>query len=142
MTLLARQLPTIAGTLCLTLLAVFLFASEPSPAPVGKSPPSDKVATSATPLANQRLRENSRLSDLEGRFEVIGERVTFLVAGSNQSFRILENLSLERVTRVLAETRTPPQWTIQATVTEYNGFNYLLLTKAVLKAPDNPGKAE
>src|SRR6185436_15719487 len=82
-------------------------------------------------VSAKRLREGTRLSDVVGRFEAIGEKVTFTFADSGESVRILENLALERVARVLpSEGQKKIQWSISGTVTEYNGGNYLLLTKA------------
>ena len=83
------------------------------------------------PRSALRLREGTRLTDVNGRFEVAGDRVSFAAAESVESLRVLENLALERITRVLAENRASPEWTISGTITEYNGANYLLLTKAV-----------
>ena len=78
-----------------------------------------------------RQREGTRLTEVNGRFEVTGDRVSFATTDSADSMRVLENLALERIARVLAENRASPEWTISGTVTEYNGANYLLLTKAV-----------
>ena len=82
----------------------------------------------------QRLREGTRLLDAAGRFEVVGDRISFVFADSTESMRVLENLSLDRVFRVLSNSQASPQWIISGTVTEYNSGNYLLLTKAVQTA--------
>jgi hypothetical protein len=79
----------------------------------------------------QRLREGTRLVDVPGRFEAVGDRVNFTFADSRDSIRVLENLSLQRVFRVLGQTQGGTQWTVSGTITEYNNGNYLLLTKAV-----------
>ncbi|MFN0019615.1 MAG: hypothetical protein ACKVP0_15250 [Pirellulaceae bacterium] len=79
----------------------------------------------------QRLREGTRLVDVPGQFEVVGDRVNFTFADSRDSIRVLENLSLQRVMRVLGQTQTGTQWTVSGTITEYNNGNYLLLTKAI-----------
>ena len=85
----------------------------------------------ALPRGTLRLREGARAADVVGRFEVAGDRVSFVAADSTGSWRVLENLALERIGRVLAENRASPQWTVSGTITEYNGANYLLVTKAV-----------
>lgn len=83
------------------------------------------------PRGTLRLREGTRVADVVGRFEVAGDRVSFVAVDSTGSWRVLENLALERIGRVLAENRASPQWTVSGTVTEFNGANYLLVTKAV-----------
>jgi len=62
---------------------------------------------------------------------VVGDRVSFTSDDSRDSIRVLENLSLQRVSRVLGQTQTGTQWTVSGTITEYNNGNYLLLTKAI-----------
>lgn len=81
-----------------------------------------------------RQREGTRLTDVSGRFEIAGDRVTFFPAASRESYRLLENLALERVAQVLSESRSRQEWTVSGTLTEYRGANYLLLTKAVIRA--------
>lgn len=82
-----------------------------------------------------RQREGTRLTDVSGRFEIAGDRVTFFPASGRESYRLLENLSLERVAQVLSESRSRQEWTVSGTLTEFRGANYLLLTKAVIRTP-------
>ena len=84
--------------------------------------------------SGDRQREGSRVSEVTGRFEISGDRVTFFPAGGRESFRLLENLALERVATVLSESRARQEWTVSGTLTEFRGANYLLLTKAVIKS--------
>ena len=96
------------------------------------------------PHGGVRLREGTRLFEVSGRFEAVGDRVNFVVADSGESVRILENLALQRISSVLKESQTSPQWTISGTITEYNSQNYLLLTKAlqaVKSVPKEPAAA-
>lgn len=93
---------------------------------------------SASPARReQRLREGTRLLDASGRFDVVGDRISFVFADTGEPMRVLENLALDRVFRVLSGSQASPQWIISGTVTEFDGSNYLLLTKAVqtAKAP-------
>jgi hypothetical protein len=85
-----------------------------------------------------RQREGTRLTDVVGRFELAGDRITFYPAGGRDSFRVLENLALERVGQVLNETRARHEWTVSGTLTEFRGANYLLLSKAVVKSTAEP----
>lgn len=113
----------------LTLLAAMTEGSHPT------------AATPATPVAArmrsgeelpQRLREGSRLNDVAGQFDFAGDRIAFFPAESKDSFRVLENLALERVSRILSEGRSKPEWSVSGVITEFRGVNYLLVTKAVI----------
>jgi len=81
----------------------------------------------------ERLREGTRLNDVAGSFQFAGDRVAFHPDGKGESYRVLENLALERISRVLGQARGTPNWTVSGMVTEYRGSNYLLVTKAVVK---------
>ena len=83
--------------------------------------------------SGERQREGTRLTDVGGRFELAGDRITFHSASGRESYRLLENLALERVGQVLSESRAKQDWTVSGTLTEFRGANYLLLTKAVIK---------
>lgn len=85
----------------------------------------------ATPNSAQRLREGTRLIEVSGRFEAVVDRVNFVFSDSGESLRVLENLALQRVSRVLGQSQPGAQWTVSGTITEYNSGNFLLLTKAV-----------
>ncbi len=95
-------------------------------------------AGAGEPGSGERQREGTRLTDVVGRFELAGERVTFYPANQGaagkESYRLLENLALERVGQVLSESRARQDWTISGTLTEFRGANYLLLQKAVIKS--------
>ena len=86
--------------------------------------------------APQRLREGSRLNDVAGQFDFAGDRIAFFPGDSKDSFRVLENLALERVSRILSEGRAKPQWSVSGVITEFRGVNYLLVTKAVIQSAD------
>ncbi|WP_254508090.1 hypothetical protein [Anatilimnocola floriformis] len=111
-----------------------VIAGEPAPAPIARP-----VAHRRTDERGNgdRQREGSRLSDIAGRFEIAGDRVTFFPGGGRESYRLLENLALERVAQVLTESRARQEWTISGTLTEFRGANYLLLTKAVIKSTND-----
>ena len=112
----------------------------------------------------ERLREGTRITDVPGTFQFSGDRVAFhpdhlshpgsssQSAGKSrpgstgrpegklekaESFRVLENLALERINRELGQARGNLQWTVSGIVTEFRGNNYLLVTKAVVVAAEN-----
>lgn len=89
----------------------------------------------ATPGASKpRLRrEGTQLHDEPGRFTLAGNRATF-VAVDGTNYAGLENLNLERVAKIIAASPDSVEWLVTGTVTEYEGSNYLLISRARRKA--------
>jgi hypothetical protein len=103
------------------------------------------AGVAAAKLAH-RSREGSLLTDLSGSFEFVGDRVVFVPAGSQDSYRVLENLALERIVHELGDARDQRSWTVTGQLTEFRGANYLLVAKALIKssasaAPPRPQRA-
>jgi hypothetical protein len=91
-------------------------------------------AQPSTAKTVERLREGTRLTDVAGSFVSIGaDSVTFSPAGSKDSYRVLENLALQRISQQLDENRGLRQWTVSGLITEFRGANYLLVTRAVVQ---------
>ncbi len=128
-----RPLAILAGSLFACALAWSLRAEMPPSASGQLVRPQPAGLKSED--GGKRLREGTRLIDVEGRFDSNGERWNFYLAESDESYKVLENLALERVHKVLEETRASdkPQWIISGTMTEFSGSNYLLVSKAVIK---------
>lgn len=80
---------------------------------------------------DSRIREGTEMENQNGYFRMTGDRVTFFTEGGKGRFVVLENLNLERVSRILAENPDHLQWSVTATVTEYRGANYVFVRKAV-----------
>jgi hypothetical protein len=80
--------------------------------------------------AQQRMREGE-VVEFVGTLELSGDRAVFHPQEGGEPLRLLENLALERVTRVLSESHGEHQWQVRGELTEYRGANYLLLLKAV-----------
>jgi hypothetical protein len=117
--------------LILTISAISLLASEPT----GREAP-DKPAANERPAIKQRRREGD-LFQAPGRFESTGDRITFYADEGEEVFRVLENLALERIARVLEDPSGlggSRKWNVTGVVTEYRGSNYLLIERAILKA--------
>jgi hypothetical protein len=89
--------------------------------------------SAATAKLVERQREGTKLIEQVGTFEFLGDRAAFLPSGAKESYRVLENLALERVSRQTIDTRGQQEWTISGTLTEFKGANYLLITKAVAR---------
>lgn len=81
----------------------------------------------------QRIREGTRLVAQSGRFAAIGDRIVFVSDRDQVRLVVLENLALERVSRMLGEGRGPAAWSVHGTITEFHGENFLLLERAVRK---------
>lgn len=81
-----------------------------------------------------RLREGSKLVDQIGEFQKSGDQFSFFTKETYGALRVLENLALERVARMLDDNPTMRLWSVTGVVTEYRNENYLLITHAVLKA--------
>jgi hypothetical protein len=131
-----RQSAARCGLLMATgLLAVgmFAFAQDRSGARVRPSAPRDG-GEKPVQEGPTTLREGTKLDNAAGSFRRTGDRITFYPIDSEQSFRALENLALERVARLLAETHTQRVWSVSGVITEFQGINYILLTQAVLKS--------
>jgi hypothetical protein len=115
--------------------------SAAQPAPGAAAPASGAAGAKAS----ERLRENTKLIDVVGTFQSIGgESITFTPAGAGgnkDSFRVLENLALQRVSQELEGNKGARQWTVSAEVTEYKGNNYLLLKKIVVHPQEGDSAA-
>jgi hypothetical protein len=114
-------------------------AAQPSPSAT------TTTSGAAGAKASERLREGTKLIDIVGTFQSIGgESVTFTPAGTGSnkdSFRVLENLALQRVSQELEGNKGARQWTVSAEVTEYKGNNYLLLKKIVVHPQEGDSAA-
>ena len=113
-------------------------ASGPDTAPPEAE---SKPRFSGQPAPNkqaQRAREGSLLTDENGSFEFVGDRIIFVPGGGRDSLRVLENLALERIVRELGDARDQRNWAVCGVLTEFKGANYLLVTKALLKTPSSP----
>jgi hypothetical protein len=96
----------------------------------------DDSATDAATVTT-RLREGGELTSVTGTFKSTGDRITFYPHDRSDSWRALENQTLERIWTVLQET-SEREWTVSGMVTEYRGSNYLLVTRAVVLTKDKP----
>lgn len=91
--------------------------------------------SNSAPSSKPRLRrEGTQLQDEPGRFTISGSQATF-VASDGTSYIGLANLNLERVEKICASSPGSAEWLVTGTVTEYQGSNYLLISRARRKAP-------
>jgi len=142
----ARRLAWPLGLAISSALAGSLAAQNDSAAEASPSTGrADRVVPARAPAVRrkddeklgERLREGTRISDVSGSFQFSGDRASFHPDGKGdkgESFRVLENLALERIISELGRARGTLQWTVSGTVTEFKNTNYLLVTKAVVQS--------
>jgi hypothetical protein len=92
------------------------------------------VTESSSSRSKDRVREGTELQDVLGTFRLTGDRATFYPADGTGKFGGLENQTLERVATVIAADPASMEWLVTGTVTEFRGNNYILVTRAILKA--------
>lgn len=114
---------------------VALNAQEPAPR---VTPPSAERGEQGE-AAKFRLREGTTLVDEIGRFRPDGDGAIFLAQAGHELIA-LPNLNLERVVRTLkgSDEAESIRWSVNGTVTEFNGKNYLLLKRAVYRSSSPP----
>ena len=79
------------------------------------------------------LREGTAIVEEMGQFRLDGKRVTFVATDGKRSLIGLENLNLDRIARTVADHPERLQWKVSGTITEYQGNNYLLVGRAILR---------
>lgn len=106
----------------------------------GNLPPGEGNVAADRPSLHQsqkkeddRIREGTELDEQLGVFRLTGDRITFFTEMGTGRFVVLENLALERVARVITDNPNQLKWFVTGTMTEYQGLNYLLIERAVLK---------
>lgn len=87
-----------------------------------------------------RQREGARIVERRGRFEVHGDRVIFFAQEPDAHYVVLENLALERVTRVVEESGPQLVWSVTGTLSEYRSSNYLMISRAMVKSAQGPAE--
>ncbi len=98
---------------------------------------------SAEVNAKRRLREGTMLTNQGGYFRQDGDGAIF-VTEDKLEFGALNNLNLERVVRTLkgSDEAESIRWSVNGVVTEFNGRNFLLISRAVYKSASPPPAPE
>lgn len=140
------RLPMLVGVAAATLLIVATSFGERTIAWAGLFAATSSEAKSSEPTIpsgekiQQRLREGTALSDVQGHFELTGDRARFQPSDKSGPFGCLENLNLDRVTQTIRDNYDRLEWSVSGTITEYRGANYLLISRAILKSRPAAGK--
>lgn len=104
----------------------------PAVPPPSVPPAGADSGAAATVPGPMRLREGTALRGLIGSIRPVGERWTLFLSRGDERYILLENLALERILRTNASFTEAPDWTVDGTVTEFRGQNYLLIEKALI----------
>lgn len=106
----------------------------------GRLPASDVGTFAARSSSNAKSREGTQIEAVRGRIIEIGRRWALVTDEGDQTYRILENLALERIARAIRHDPADDHWSVSGTLTEFSGQNYLLL-RVVTRASSDPGRA-
>jgi len=114
----------------------------PDPSEIGASPDLYDTSVGSTTgslshidaQAEDRIREGTELVEQPGTFQMTGDRITFFTEMGKGRFVVLENLALERVARAIEENPQRLDWLVDGVMTEYQGSNYLLIQRAILRS--------
>ena len=127
------------------------FAQEPAANPAATKPAVESAPGIKSGIdgyqTNGRWREGTRLHQVQGIFSTNGDRLQFTSTDGKVQIITTENLLAERVLRSIQESSDALAWTIQGTMTEYKGVNFLTLNyasilskKPKLAAKETPGE--
>jgi len=100
-------------------------------------------ASESDEISNDIQQNKSRTLIREGTFvrnqrvviRISSGRAMMTVLEDSRRFYCLENLNLERISKVIQNNPLMTEWTIDYLVTEYQGSNYVLIQRAVLASP-------
>jgi hypothetical protein len=146
----SAHIPILVRALLVLFFATIAVANEPSGS-VANVPTSlsanssnaNAAGNSGASKANERLREGTKLVDIVGTFQSAGgDSISFSREGSKESFRVLENLALQRVSQALENNLNAKHWVVSGVITEYRSANYLILTKAVVQLQESDGATQ
>lgn len=90
--------------------------------------------------SNSLLREGTRIRNQIGHFIQLTNDSAIFVDQDGRRLSVLKNLNLQRVVHMPRSTRTPEeiQWSLSGIITEFDGDNYLLITRIVRKSETAP----
>ncbi|MDR2346598.1 MAG: hypothetical protein LBE18_11070 [Planctomycetaceae bacterium] len=103
----------------------------------------EKPVDSGEPIKSsvkKRIREGITFQNKRVFFRQTGNRTTIYTVENNDRYVCLENLNLERVLKSIAERPSQGTWKIDGVFTEFNGNNFVLITRAVVSPTDYSNK--
>ncbi|QDV12131.1 hypothetical protein CA51_20070 [Rosistilla oblonga] len=79
--------------------------------------------------AGSLRREGSQLTGVAGEVMPVGNRWVF-VGSDQRTYRLHENLALQRIVHSLRRDHADTHWTVDGTITEFMDENFLQLSRA------------
>lgn len=98
----------------------------------GEVKPQDTSGAGST-AAGTVAREGTILEHVTGRFRREGDRFLFVSQDQRWNVFVLENLMLERVGQLIGDSQRGLEWQVSGTLMEFQGGNYLLLSRATAR---------
>lgn len=142
---LSSSLIALLGTAAFLLGSRYVsLAQEAAPGELGRGfRPSVTGREEGEENSRRRLREGTVLADKGGHFRQDGDGAIFVTEDQFELY-VLENLNLERVVRTLkaSDESESIRWSVSGMVTEFNGRNFLLISRAVYKSASPPPAPE
>ena len=89
------------------------------------------LAQEASAPTNQLRREGLEIAQVKGQIVRTGNRWALKIPNSDKSYRLLENLALQRVVHSLNADPTDRNWTIDGVFTEFSNENFIQISRAV-----------
>jgi hypothetical protein len=77
----------------------------------------------------KKHREGTRVTALVGTLREAGRRWSVTSEDGTVAYRVLENLSLERIAKAIQEDPQDRHWKLAGELTEFFGENYLLIDR-------------
>ena len=113
-------------------IAVSTFAQREPMSVDTKAEEHPLVVNAPAAAVKKKVREHTPFKDKHGYFRAAGQRTTFSTLDGNERYICLENLSLERVLKVMRDDPSRTAWKIDGKFTEFNEENYILIERAVV----------
>ncbi|MDR0390981.1 MAG: hypothetical protein LBH59_03665 [Planctomycetaceae bacterium] len=121
---------------CFLFIGVFAMGQR---APAPPSPDMDEKPIETNESIQQtkkRIREGTTFQNKRVFFRQTGNRTTMYLLENNDRYICLENLNLDRILKSIAERPERGTWQIDGMFTEFNGENFVLISRAVVSLTD------
>ncbi|MDR2643098.1 MAG: hypothetical protein LBC74_09920 [Planctomycetaceae bacterium] len=124
-------------------VGIFVMGQRP-PVPTDPKMVEKTVETGETnkTITKKRIREGVTFQNKRVFFRQTGNRTTIYTIDGNDRYVCLENLNLERILKSIAERPEQGTWKIDGTFTEFNGENFVLISRAVVSPTDYSTKEQ
>lgn len=117
---------------------IFFVMGQRPPAPPTPDMEEKPINTGETskPTTKKRIREGVTFQNKRVFFRQTGNRTTAYTVDGGDRYVCLENLNLERILKSISERPDRGTWKIDGTFTEFNGENFVLISRGVVSLTD------